>query len=127
MAPVVAVQNRYNLLDRAGEDVLRACELHGVAFVPYFPLAAGLLRTDLDPAQIPPGMGPTASQSGTLDAIAARHAATRAQIALVWLLATSPSTLLIPGTSSTAHLAENTAAASMALTADEVTELNALR
>jgi pyridoxine 4-dehydrogenase len=123
IAPVAAVQNRYHLLDRSGEDVLRACEERGVAFVPYFPLAAGLLKPGLD---IPPGMGPSTEQQHTLDEVAARHGATRAQVALAWLLGRSPNILAIPGTSSLAHLEENVAAAELVLTADDRALLDAL-
>ncbi|WP_052848156.1 aldo/keto reductase [Streptomyces avicenniae] len=126
LAPVTAVQNRFHLLDRDSADVLRYCEEHGIAFVPYFPLAAGALRADLDPALIPPGWGLGPGQAATLDAIAARHGATRAQVALAWLLAHAPHILLIPGTGSLAHLEENLAAGSLALGDDEVAELDKL-
>jgi aryl-alcohol dehydrogenase-like predicted oxidoreductase len=123
IAPVVAVQNRYHLLDRGGEDVLRACEEQGITFVPYFPLAAGLLKPGLDTSQLPPGMGPTPEQLGVLDEVAAAHGATRAQVALAWLLSRSPSVLAIPGTSSVAHLEENLAAATLRLTPEELAKL----
>jgi aryl-alcohol dehydrogenase-like predicted oxidoreductase len=126
IAPVVAVQNRYHILDRGSEDVLRYCEENGIAFVPYFPLAAGVLRADLDKSQLPPGMGLNATQETTLDAIAARHGATRGQIALAWLLAHSPATLVIAGTSKVAHLDENLEAARIALSEEDVAELDKL-
>ncbi|MGP4097022.1 oxidoreductase [Nonomuraea sp. KM90] len=126
IAPVVAVQNRYHLLDRGGEDVLRACEEQGVAFVPYFPLAAGLLRPGLDTSQLPPGMAPSAAQERTLDEVSARHGATRAQVALAWLLGRSPAVLAIPGTTSLAHLEENVAAADLVLTGEDRAALDAL-
>lgn len=126
MAPVVAVQNRYHLLDRGSVDVLRHCEENGIAFVPYFPLAAGVLRPDLDKTQIPPGMGPSQAQEETLDAIAERNGATRAQVALAWLLACSPVTLVIAGTSSVAHLEENLGAGAIQLSDQDMVELEKL-
>jgi pyridoxine 4-dehydrogenase len=105
---VVSVQNRFNLGDRHSADVLEACQADGIAFIPWFPLNAGSLAE--------PG-GPAA-------AIAARHDATPAQVALAWLLGTE-ATLPIPGTSSVAHLEENVAAASLQLSDDEIAELTA--
>ncbi|ODU06351.1 MAG: hypothetical protein ABS81_04875 [Pseudonocardia sp. SCN 72-86] len=126
IAPVAFVQNRFHLLDRGALDVLHHCEDNGIAFVPYFPLAAGMLSPGIDKSRLPPGMGMDDDQEATLDQIAARHAATRFQIALAWLLATSPATLLIPGTKSVSHLEENLAAGSIHLTADDITELDNL-
>jgi aryl-alcohol dehydrogenase-like predicted oxidoreductase len=124
MAPVAAVQNRFNLKDRASLDVLRYCEDNGIAFVPYFPLASGMLQPGIDKSQLPPGMGLSDEQEVTLDAIAARHGVTRSQIALAWLLATSPVTLLIAGTKSVAHLEENLAVAGVRLTDEDMAELD---
>lgn len=126
LTAITAVQNRYHLLDRASGEVLAACREQQIAFVPYFPLAAGLLDPALDPSPLPPGMGPTAEQAGTLDRIAARHGATRPQVALAWLLQHAPNILLIPGTSSPAHLAENAAAGRIRLTADDRSALDAM-
>jgi aryl-alcohol dehydrogenase-like predicted oxidoreductase len=97
---VASVQNRYNLFDRASEDVLEHCERHGIGFIPWFPLGAGGL----------------ARSQAALDAVARRHDATTGQIALAWLLRRSPVMLPIPGTSKVAHLEENVAAASIDLT-----------
>jgi pyridoxine 4-dehydrogenase len=106
IAPVVAVQNLYNLGARDAEGVLRACEREGIAFTPYFPLARGeLLRSE------------------AVAAMAAHHDATPAQVALAWLLQSSPVTLLIPGTSSLRHLEENVKAAGLMLTPAEMTAL----
>jgi aryl-alcohol dehydrogenase-like predicted oxidoreductase len=91
---VVSVQNRYNLADRASEDVLRACEQDGLGFLPWFPL----------------GTGELAKPGGPLDEIAHAHRVTPAQVALAWLLDHSPVTLPIPGTSSIEHFNENLAA-----------------
>ncbi|MFI5916682.1 aldo/keto reductase [Dactylosporangium sp. NPDC051541] len=107
ITPIASVQNRYNLTDRACEDVLEYCERHGIAFIPWLPVAP-LVRADAaDPAST----------------VARRHEATRAQIALAWLLHRSPVMLPIPGTSSRAHLEENIAAASLSLSADEFAQL----
>jgi pyridoxine 4-dehydrogenase len=126
-APVVAVQNRYNLFDRGGGGVLAACEQQGIAFVPYFPLAAGLLKPGLwDPADIPPAMRLSQEQERVLDEVARRHDATRAQVALAWLLGRSPVILAIPGTASIAHLDDNVAAASMRLSPSEIEALDRL-
>jgi pyridoxine 4-dehydrogenase len=104
IAPVAAVQNLYNLADRSSEALLEACVREGVAFVPFFPLAIGEL----------------AKPDERVAEVAARRGATPAQVALAWLLARSPSVLPIPGTSSVAHLEENVAAASLALSEEEV-------
>jgi pyridoxine 4-dehydrogenase len=111
MTPVAAVQNRFNLLDRSGVQVLADCETQGILFVPYFPLAAGLL-----------------SDHQELTGPAERLDATPAQIALAWLLRRSPSIVVIPGTSSTDHLRSNIAASAVAeeLTDTEVARLTGL-
>ncbi|MEW2441796.1 aldo/keto reductase [Micromonospora marina] len=103
IAPIVSVQNLYNLADRSAEDVLEHCERHDLAFIPWFPIATGNL----------------ARPGGPLDAISTAHGATPAQLALAWLLRRSPVMLPIPGTSSVAHLEENVAAAEVELTDDE--------
>jgi pyridoxine 4-dehydrogenase len=107
VAPVVAVQNLYNLANRSSETVLEACKEEGIAFVPFFPLAIGEL----------------ANSEGRVAEIACRRGATAAQVALAWLLARSPAILTIPGTSSVRHLEENVAAASISLSREEVEEL----
>ena len=107
IVPVVAVQNRYNLADRACEDVLEHCERTGIAFIPWLPIA---------PLRATAGADPLAT-------VAARHGATRAQIALAWLLHRSPAVLPIPGTSSAAHLRENAAAARIRLSDEDLAAL----
>jgi aryl-alcohol dehydrogenase-like predicted oxidoreductase len=107
LTPIASVQNRYNLIDRADEDVLAECERDGIAFIPWFPLATGELAT----------------RAGVLARTAERHQATPAQIALAWLLQRSAVMLPIPGTASVKHLEENLAAARIELSADEVREL----
>ncbi|MEV0313621.1 aldo/keto reductase [Nonomuraea fuscirosea] len=109
VAPIASVQNLYNLANRAAENVLDHCERHGIAFIPWFPLATGGL--------VKPG--------GPLDAIASRLSATPSQLALAWLLHRSPVMLPIPGTSSVDHLEQNVAAAGLDLTDDDVAELTA--
>jgi pyridoxine 4-dehydrogenase len=100
---IVSVQNQYNLSDRRHEKVLKYCEEHHLAFIPYFPVAAGKL----------------AQPGGPLDATAKNHKATIAQISLAWLLHHSPVMLPIPGTSSVKHLEENMAAAKVQLAPEE--------
>lgn len=107
--PVATVQNRYNLTDRADEDVLEYCEANGIGFMPWFPLAAGEL----------------AKPGGIVDSIARTHAATPGQIALAWLLKRSPVMLPIPGTSRVSHLEENVAAAAITLSDEEFDQLDA--
>jgi pyridoxine 4-dehydrogenase len=107
IAPIVSVQNRYNLTDRHSEEVLQVCEQDGLAFLPWFPLATGDL----------------AKPGGPLDEIAAAHDATPAQVALAWLLARSPVMLPIPGTSSIAHFEENLEAAELELSEEELDAL----
>jgi len=106
---VVSVQNLYNLGNRQSEEVLQYCEREGIAFIPWFPVAAGDL----------------AKPGGLLDEIAAEHQATHAQLALAWLLRRSPVMLPIPGTGSVAHLEENCAAAQVELTDEEYAALTA--
>jgi pyridoxine 4-dehydrogenase len=102
-ADIVSVQNRYNLADRASEAVLEHCERSSIAFIPWFPMATGEL----------------ARPGGPLDAAAEQHGATPSQLALAWLLRRSPVMLPIPGTSSVAHVEENTRAALITLTDEE--------
>lgn len=104
---IVSVQNRYNLADRASEDVLDYADANGIAFIPWFPLATGKL----------------AKAGGPLDAAGKRHDATPSQLALAWLLRRSPVVLPIPGTSSVEHLDDNTAAALIELTDEEFAAL----
>ena len=99
---VVSVQNRYNITDRRSDDVIAYCEHRKMAFIPWYPLAAGE-HAGRD------------SGSRELERIAKQHSMTTAQAALAWLLARSPAMLPIPGTSSVAHLEENVAAAGISL------------
>ena len=108
---IASVQNRYNLRERDSEDVLRACEADGIAFLPYFPLG---------------GFGFTKGTSALIE-IGEAHGVAPATVALAWLLARSPVMLPIPGTASPDHLAENLAGAALALDAAEVERLDAFR
>lgn len=103
VAPVVTVQNRYNLSDRDSEAVLDLCEKEDLGFIPWFPIATGAL----------------ARPGGALDSMAQELGATPAQLALAWLLRRSPVMLPIPGTASVAHLEENMAAAALRLTDEQ--------
>jgi pyridoxine 4-dehydrogenase len=109
IAPVVCVQNLYNLANRADDDLIDSLAAQGIAYVPYFPLG---------------GFSPV--QSDSLEAVAKGLGATPMAVALAWLLRRSPNILLIPGTSSVAHLRENVAGAGLALPADAVAELDAI-
>jgi len=104
---IVSVQNKYNLSDRAHEDVLDYCTRHNIAFIPWFPVAAGKL----------------AQPGGALDAAAKKHNATVSQLSLAWLLHHSPVLLPIPGTSSIQHLEENLKAANIELSDAEWAEI----
>ncbi len=105
--PIVSVQNMYNLGERKWEEVLDYTAQRGIAFIPWYPLASG------------PG-----KLADKIKAIAGKHKATTAQIALAWLLHRSPNILLIPGTKSLAHLHENMDAAKVILTEEEFQELS---
>ncbi|MGW5867214.1 oxidoreductase [Streptomyces sp. NPDC055239] len=109
IAPVVAVQNQYHVHRHDDAAVLERCVEHGIAYVPFFPLGGGF-----DPIE-----------HDRLAQVAKRHDATTSQVALAWLLASSPNMLAIPGTGSPAHLAENLAAAGLRLDAADLAELKA--
>jgi len=110
IAPVVCVQNHYNLAHRNDDRLIDALGKQGIAYVPFFPLG-----------------GFTPLQSQTLSDVAIRLEVTPMQVALAWLLQRAANVLLIPGTSSTAHLRENLAAADLALSAEVIAELEGLR
>lgn len=107
IVPIVSVQNRYNLEDRKSEDVLKACERLGIAFLPWYPLGDGSVL-----------------RSSKVKSMAKKAKATPSQVAIAWLLAKSPVMLPIPGTSSVAHLEENMAAARLALDAADLAALD---
>jgi pyridoxine 4-dehydrogenase len=107
---VVSVQNLYNLTERTDDDVIDYCEREGIAFIPWLPIARGAHAT----------------ADGVLAEVAAELGATPAQVSLAWLLRRSPVVLPIPGTSSIAHLEENTAAARIELTDEQFARLSAV-
>jgi pyridoxine 4-dehydrogenase len=107
IAPVVCVQNFYNVANRADDELVDWLAAQRIAYVPYFPLG---------------GFSPL--QSGTLDSVVGRLDATPMAVALAWLLQRSPNILLIPGTSSVAHLRENVLGAALTLPEDDLHELN---
>jgi len=109
-APIVSVQNRYNLVNRESQDVLDYCEREGLAFIPWWPMAVGKL----------------AGQNGPVAAIARQTDHAPSQVALAWLLRRSPVMLPIPGTGSVAHLEENVGAAEVELTDEQFATLSAL-
>ena len=111
---LACVQNSYNLLDRSGEPLLGLCREHDVAWVPYFPLGSAF-----------PGMAKVTEHPAVM-AAATELDATPAQVGLAWLLAHDPGILLIPGTSSPAHLDENVAAAGVRLSPATIAELDGL-
>ncbi len=109
IAPIVCVQNLYNIANRADDALIDSLAAQGIAYVPYFPLG-----------------GFTPLQSGALEAVAARLQATPMSVALAWLLQRAENILLIPGTSSVAHLRENVAGAGLSLPVQELAELNGI-
>ena len=109
IAPVVTVQNLYNLAHRQDDALLERCAKEDIAFAPFFPLG---------------GFSPLQSQ--TLTDVATRLKASPQQVALAWLLQRSPAIVLIPGTSSVTHLRENIASAELTLPADAITELDTI-
>jgi aryl-alcohol dehydrogenase-like predicted oxidoreductase len=106
---IVCVQNNYNLAHREDDDMIDDLAAAGIAYVPFFPLG-----------------GFTPLQSSTLSSVASRLGSTPMQVALAWLLQRSPNILLIPGTSSVAHLRENLAAGSLSLSPQLVAELDGI-
>jgi aryl-alcohol dehydrogenase-like predicted oxidoreductase len=113
IVPIVSVQNRYSLADRRHEQTLTWCEQHGIAFLPWYPIAGGkLLKPDHPFAQ-------------TLSQLAKRYNASPAQLSIAWLLHRSPVMLPIPGTSQVKHLEENIAAASLQIGHAEWAQLEA--
>jgi aryl-alcohol dehydrogenase-like predicted oxidoreductase len=110
IAPVVCVQNFYNIANRDDDALIDSLAAQGIAYVPYFPLG-----------------GFSSLQSAELDAVAGRLGATPMAVALAWLLHRSPNILLIPGTSSVAHLRENVAGAGLTLPAEELEALEAIK
>jgi pyridoxine 4-dehydrogenase len=113
-ARIACVQNAYSLLDRAQEETLDLCESEGIAWVPYFPLGSAF-----------PGF-PKVTDNAVVAEIAGELGVTGSQVGLAWLLAHAPTTLLIPGTRSIAHLQENIGAGGVALDTRALERLNAV-
>jgi pyridoxine 4-dehydrogenase len=112
LVPIAGVQNQYSVLDRSNEGVLEACRERGLAFVPFFPLGSAFTG---GPAKL--------AEDEAIAQVCAKHGATPSQVALAWLLHRDERILLIPGTSSVAHLEENLAAADVELDAEDMTAL----
>ena len=108
IVPIVSIQNRYSITDRGSEDVLEYCEKEKMAFIPWFPLAAGRISGTDSP----------------VSRIAAQWKVTPSKLALAWLLARSPVILPIPGTSRVEHLEENVAAGELKIDANKWQELD---
>ncbi len=106
------IQNGYSIIDRSDEPILDLCREHEIAFVPFFPLGSAFTG---GPAKL--------AQNPAIAAVAAKHEATPSQIALAWLLARDERILLIPGTTSVAHLEENLRAADIALDGEDMATL----
>ncbi|HWT66976.1 MAG TPA: aldo/keto reductase, partial [Terracidiphilus sp.] len=113
IVPIVGVQNRYSLADRRHEATLTWCERRGIAFLPWYPMAAGKLFKPDHPLH------------QALERTATAHGVTPAQVSLAWLLACSPVLLPIPGTSQVTHLEENVAAVGLRFSEDELAVLDA--
>ena len=109
IAPIVCVQNFYNVAHRDDDELIDSLAAQGIAYVPYFPLG-----------------GFTPLQSDTLDAVATRLGAPPMAVALAWLLQRSPNILLIPGTSSAAHLRDNVSSAELTLSENDLTQLDGI-
>lgn len=107
--PVATVQNRYNITDRASEDVLAYCERHQIGFIPWRPIGGGEVQSD-----------------GALQQLGRKYEATPSQLSLAWMLKRSPVMLPIPGTSKVKHLEENTGAAGIKLSDEDFTALDGL-
>ncbi|MEO1148465.1 MAG: aldo/keto reductase [Cyanobacteria bacterium J06638_22] len=116
IAPIASVQNRFSLMDRTHEAILAYATAHQIAFIPYGSLGAHPLRRG----------APLAEADGMLAEIAQAHGVNPTQIALAWLLHRAPNILLIPGTTTTAHLEDNMKAATIQLSEEELAQLNGL-
>jgi pyridoxine 4-dehydrogenase len=111
-AGIVCVQNAFSLVDQSDADVLELCHAAGIAYVPYFPLGSAFPHL------------PKVGDNPAVRAVAGRVGASPAQVGLAWLLALRPNILLIPGTSSVAHLEENMGVSAVALSAEDLAELD---
>lgn len=116
IAPIASVQNRFSLIDRTHESILDYCSAQQIAFIPYGSLGAHPLKRG----------APLAQAQGALAQIAQSHGVNPTQIALAWLLHRAPNILLIPGTTTIAHLEDNVNAAALQLSESEFTQINSL-
>jgi pyridoxine 4-dehydrogenase len=116
LVDLACVQNAFSIMQRDSQDVLELCAERGIAFVPFFPLGSAFTG----------GPGAIAADPQVAQ-VATKHGATTSQIALAWLLHRNPHILLIPGTSSVAHLEENMAAAAVALDDEDIAALEEVR
>jgi aryl-alcohol dehydrogenase-like predicted oxidoreductase len=124
IVPIACVQNEYNVLRRRDDALVDTCAEAGIAYMPFFPLATFTLQHDREPgadAKVPLA---TPVRDEALAAVARRHDATVHQVSLAWLLARSPAIAVIPGTSSLGHLEENTRAATIRLTDQDLRDLD---
>jgi aryl-alcohol dehydrogenase-like predicted oxidoreductase len=112
---VAQIQNSYSIIDRGDDPIVEFCRAREIAFVPFFPLGSAFTG---GPAKL--------ARDPTIAGVAERHGATPSQIALAWLLARYERTLLIPGTTSIAHLEENLAAIDIVLDEEDIAELDAV-
>ena len=117
IVPIVSVQNKFSISDRSMEDVLNYCTQNDLAFIPHGSLGAHPLKQGT----------PLANAEGIIADIAVKKGVKPNQIALAWLLHRAPNIILIPGTTTIAHLEENMAASSITLTGEEMRSLNELR
>jgi pyridoxine 4-dehydrogenase len=115
VTPLATVSNAYSVVDRKDEATVDRCAREGIAYLPFFPLGASPVRS-----------GAGVSAQDVVTGVAQRIGATPTQVALAWLLQRSPTMVPIPGTSSVAHVEENVASAALALSADDVAELDAV-
>ena len=111
---IASIQNRYNLLERTDDPVVDFCTKQGIAYLPWGPLAAKPFSPE----------APLVSEKGVLGKVAEKYGATTGQVALAWLLHRAPNIILIPGTTSLRHLEENVDAGKLALSADDMAQLN---
>jgi aryl-alcohol dehydrogenase-like predicted oxidoreductase len=114
IVPIASVQNRYNLLERGDDPLVDYCARQSIAYLPWGPLAAKPFAPE----------APLAQASGPIAKIASEVNVTAGQVALAWLLRRSPNILLIPGTTSIAHLEENTAASKIRLSDEHFSALS---
>ncbi|MGB8170980.1 MAG: aldo/keto reductase [Chthoniobacteraceae bacterium] len=113
IVPIASVQNRMNVAERDASAILDYCTAHAIAFLPFAPLGANPMKA-----------GAPLATSDTLKAVAERHAATPAQVALAWMLHRAPNVIVIPGTTNSAHLEENIAAGRITLSEEDLRSLS---